>query len=66
MVFHNLSGYNAHLFFKELEKDLRDTEVITKDKEDYISFSIRVPVDSYIGEEGQEKKKLMELIFINR
>ena len=40
-------------------------EVIAKDKEDYISFSIRVPVDSYIDEEGQEKEKLMELRFID-
>ena len=48
VVFHNLSGYDAHLFIRELGKDLRDMEVITNDKEDYISFSIRVPVDSYI------------------
>ena len=40
-------------------------EVIAKDKEDYISFSVRVPVDSFIDEEGQEKEKLMELRFID-
>ena len=62
LAFHNLS---AHLFIKELGKDLRDMEVIAKDKEDYISFSVRVPVDSFIDEEGQEKEKLMELRFID-
>ena len=64
-MFHNLSGYDAHLFIKELGKDLRDMEVIAKDKEDYISFSIRVPVDSYLDEEGQEKEKLIDLRFID-
>ena len=67
MVFHNLSGYDAHLFIKELGKGLRgdNMEVIAKDKEDYISFSIRVPVDNYRDEEDQEKEKLMELRFID-
>ena len=78
-MFHNLSGCDAHLFIKELGahsdprpgvfigKDLRgdNIEVIAKDKDDYISFSIRVPVDSYVDEEGQEKDKLIELRFID-
>ena len=59
-MFHNLSGYNVHLFIKELGKDLRDMEVIVNDKEDYISFSIRIPVNKYI-DDGQEKDKLIEL-----
>ena len=66
VVFHNLSGYDAHLFIKELGKHLRDMmEVIAKNKEDYISFSIKVPVDKYIDGEGQEKEKLIELRFID-
>ena len=40
-------------------------EVITKNKEDYISFSIKVPVDSYIDKNGEEKDKLIELRFID-
>ena len=40
-------------------------EVITKKKEDYISFSIKVPVDSYIDKDGEEKDKLIELRFID-
>ena len=33
--------------------------VITKNKEDSISFSIKVPVNSYIDKKGEEKDKLI-------
>ena len=39
--------------------------VIMKNKEDYISFLIKVPVDSYIDKNGEEKDKLIELRFID-
>ena len=63
VVFHNLSGYHTHLFIREL--GAHDMEVIAKNKEDYISFSIKVPVDSYIDKNGEEKDKLIELRFID-
>ena len=65
VVFHNLSGYDAHLFIRELGGHASDMEVIAKNKEDYISFSIKVPVDSYIDKNGEEKDKLIELRFID-
>ena len=65
VVFHNLSGYDTHLFIKELGKNLRDMEVIAKNKEDYISFSVEVAVDKYLDKEGNEKEKLIELRFID-
>ena len=62
VVFHNLSGYDAHLFIRELGRHSRDTmglhhgpgpsrsmEVIAKNKEDYISFSVEVAVDKVCG-----------------
>ena len=64
-VFHNLSGYDAHLFIRELGAHTSDMEVIAKNEEDYISFSIKVPVDRYIDKNGEEKDKLIELRFIN-
>ena len=64
-MFHNLSGYDTHLFIRELGGHASDMEVITKNKEDYISFSIKVPVDSYIDKDGEEKDKLIELRFID-
>ena len=65
VVFHNLSGYDAHLFIRELGAHTSDMEVIAKNKEDCISFSIKVPVDSFIDKNGEEKDKLIELRFID-
>ena len=39
--------------------------VITKNKEDYITFSIKVAVDKYVGKNGIEKDKEIELRFID-
>ena len=64
-MFHNLSGYDAHLFIRELGAHTSDMEVIAKNKEDYISFSIKVPVEKYIDKNGEEKDKLIELRFID-
>ena len=64
-MFHNLSGHDAHLFIRELGGHISDMEVIAKNKEDYISFSVKVPVDSYIDKNGEEKDKLIELRFID-
>ena len=60
IMFHNLSGYDAHLFIKELAASSTDGAkmgVIAKNKEDYISFSIKVEVDKYINKNGIEKSK---------
>ena len=65
VVSHNLSGYDTHLFIKELGKNSRDMEVIAKNKEDYISFSVDLAVDEYVDKEGNEKDKLIELRFID-
>ena len=65
VVFHSLSGYDAHRFIRELSAHTSDMEVIAKNKEDYISFSIKVPVDSYIDKNRKEKDKLIELRFID-
>ena len=64
-MFHNFSGYDAHLFIRELGAHTSDMEVTARNKEDYISFYIKVPVDSYIDKNGEEKDKLIELRFID-
>ena len=64
VVFHNLAGYDAHLFIRELAKYTTGMGVIAKDMEDYISFSIKVEVDKYADKEGNERTKEMELRFI--
>ena len=65
VVFHNLAGYDAHLFIRELASYTMDIGVIAKNTEDYISFSIKVEVDKYVDREGNEKSKEIELRFIN-
>ena len=65
VVFHNLAGYDAHLFIRELAKYTTDIGVIAKNTEDYISFSIKVEVDRYVDKLGNEKIKEIELRFID-
>ena len=65
VVFHNLAGYDAHLFIRELAKHTTGMGVIAKNTEDYISFSIKVEVDKYINKNGNERIKEMELRFID-
>ena len=69
IVFHNLSGYNAHLFIKELasitDGSIGHMGVIAKNTEDYISFSVKVEVDKYMNKRGIERSKEMELRFID-
>ena len=65
VVFHNLAGYDAHLFIKELAKHTTNINVIAKNTENYISFSVKVEVDRYIDKAGNEKIKEMELRFID-
>ena len=66
IVFHNLSGYDAHLFIKKLAS-LTDGSIgiIAKNTEDYMLFSIKVEVDKYIDENGIERLKEIKLRFID-
>ena len=45
-VFHNLNGYDAHLFIKELRKKFKrdNVGVMAKNKEKYITFNVRINV----------------------
>ena len=45
VVFHNLSGYDVHLFIRELGKHTNDIGVIAKNTEDYITFSVSIVVN---------------------
>ena len=57
IVFHNLSGYNAHLFIRELGKkfDSGSINVITENKKKYISFGMKVVVDEIENPRSKEK-----------
>ena len=65
LTFHNLAGYDAHLFIRELAKYTTDIGVIAKNTEDYISFSIKVEVSRYVDKFGEEMIKEKDLRFID-
>ena len=65
VVFHNLAGYDAHLFIWELSKYGSQMGVIAKNTEDYISFSIKVEVGKYVDKNGEECSKEIDLRFID-
>ena len=64
VIFHNLAGYDAHLFIRELAKYTTGMDVIAKNMEDYTSFSIKAEVNKYIDKNGDERTEEMELRFI--
>ena len=65
VIFYKISGYDVHLFIRELGKKTDDIGVIAKNKEDYIAFSVDVTVDKYQDKDGNEKDKTIKLRFID-
>ena len=60
IVFHNLSGYDAHLFIKELGKRFKnDIGIISENKEKYISFVVKINtrLTGVRDEDGKEVHK---------
>jgi hypothetical protein len=56
VLFHNLEGYDAHLFIKNLGVSSGDIGCIPKTEEKYISFTKEVVVDTFKNKDGKEKK----------
>ncbi|XP_061704174.1 uncharacterized protein LOC133515618 [Cydia pomonella] len=46
VIFHNLSGYDSHLFIKELAKSEGEIRCIPHNKEKYISFYKNLPAEN--------------------
>ena len=49
VIFHNLQGYDAHLFIKQLARLPGDLNCIPSTEEKYISFSKSIKVDEYMS-----------------
>ena len=60
VVFHNLSGYDAHLFIRQLGVSEGDIDCIPNNEEKYISFTKKILVDE---REGKDHK--ITQVFLN-
>ena len=65
MVFHNLSGYDSHLFIKNLGFSEGNIDCIPNTEERYISFTKRIQVGSYTNKEGETKPLHHQVRFID-
>ncbi len=65
VLFHNLEGYDAHLFVKSLGLEEGDIRCIPKTDEKYISFSKDIPMETIITDSGKEKTICLEMRFID-
>ena len=65
VVFHNLSGYDSHLFIKNLGFTEGTIDCIPNNDEKYISFTKNTVVGSYINKGGKDKDIKHKIRFID-
>ena len=66
VLFHNLQGYDSHLFIKQLAKVSGDLSCIPSTEEKYISFSKKIVVDEYFSNKMEKPlPKKFEIRFID-
>ena len=65
VVFHNVPGYDSHLFIKTLRNSEEDISCIPNNEENYISFTKQVIVDKFWNKEGKDIIVKRELRFID-
>ena len=65
VVFHNLSGYDSHLFIKNLGFTDGTIDCIPNNEEKYISFTINTVVGSYTYKKGKDKPIKHKIRFID-
>ena len=53
VIFHNLSGYDTHMFIKDLAETPGEINCISKTEEDYISFSKTITVDTFVKDDKE-------------
>ncbi len=65
VLFHNLEGYDSHLFVKSLGLKEGDISCIPKTDEKYISFSKKIPMEIISLEDGKTKTLCLEMRFLD-
>ena len=68
VVFHNLSGYDSHLFIKKLgsPNEKENMDCIPNNEEKYISFSKTIKVGAYLDKKTKQyKDKTFKIRFID-
>ena len=65
VFFHNLSGYDSHLFIKKLgSPDKKENiDCIPNNEEKYISFSKTIVTGQYTNKKGEIKNKTFKIVF---
>ena len=65
VVFHNLYGYDSHLFIQTLGNSKGDISCMPNNEENYIYFTKQVTVDKCVNKEEKEVNVKRELSFID-
>ncbi len=65
VLFHNLEGYDAHLFVRSLGLEEGDIRCIPKTDEKYISFSKVIPMETITLDSGKTKDLCLEMRFLD-
>ena len=65
VFFHNLAGYDSHLFIKKLgtPEEKENIDCIPNNEEKYISFSKTIITGQYKNKQGETKDKTFKIIF---
>ena len=65
VFFHNLTGYDSHLFIKKLgsSNEKENIECIPNNEEKYITFTKNIIVRQYTNKKGEEKNKTFKIVF---
>ena len=65
VFFHNLSGYDSHLFIKKLgSPDKKENiDCIPNNEEKYISFTKTIKTGQYTNKKGEVKDKTFKIVF---
>ena len=65
VIFHNLSGYDSHLFIKALSETKGNIDCIPNNQQKYISFSKNLKVGEYLDKNNKTHDKNLKIRFID-